>query len=775
MGRITLYCRTTSASGKTNLRFRISDGRDVTIYYSTGRKIPTEQLAVFAPDGKLRPRVTIYNPKLKADIDEYFAAINSAYNHMKINGMDLTSATLQQEVDKILNPESTEAILHPTGEETLIQRFYRYVEEAYRDNIIGKHRHMHYEAMVRRMDRFLHIKGHSQMMPEQFDVKMLMDYRQFIADEYQYVKQYPKLYQKDGRKRYPTKPISNNSVVHEMKAVRAFFNELENTDEIFKSPFRKISHERFKAMMRMKIDEPYFLRSSEFKAIVATEVPPELQMAKDMFVLNCCIGARIGDFLNFSMDKVAVSDEGIPFIHYIPHKTSKNMENVVEIKTPLIRIAYDIVMRTRFNFLRPDGAPYSIAIYNRELRKLLELCHIDRQVPKYNEQKEENEYFPLYEVASSRLARKTHIDIMNKVQVNIYVAGLHAEGSDAVHRYTNMELADRFSLMNVAFGQRAFHVNPDLTPVKRGRPKGTQERMMEEEEVQKPGKTSRRIGFGPSETFEESRMNPTMNMDSTSISRTIQTPDSSNNFMAPSLDGMTKRRPGRPKKVRMDGVQKRKPGRPKKEKPTVDEPHRKPGRPKKVVVSVPVVDEQPRRKPGRPKKTAVPVVEDAPKKKPGRPKRVKTKETTPPIPIAAPEPMMADHANLTENTPEQAIKAEVTTPPKRKPGRPKRVKVEETPSIPATATEPKKRGRSKRTENTPEPTTEVEVTALPKRKPGRPRKVKDEAVQMATVLPKRRGRSRKSGTTPDQVTETGKAETQTPEKRRRGRPKKTTE
>ena len=54
---------------------------------------------------------------------------------------------------------------------------------------------------------------------------------------------------------------------------------------------------------------------------------------------------------------------------------------------------------------------------------------------------------------STKLARKTHVDIMNKVQVNIYAAGLHRQGSGAVHRYTMMELADRFALMNVAFDQ----------------------------------------------------------------------------------------------------------------------------------------------------------------------------------------------------------------------------------------------------------------------------------------------------------------------------------
>ena len=567
MERITLYCRTTSARGTTNLRFRVTNGRAVTMYYSTGRKIPNEQLAAFTPEGTIRPRVTVYNPKLKAEIEEYFAAINAAYNHMKIKGMDMRSEVLQAEVDKILNPESTEAILHPNGDETFVQRFRRYVEEAFRDGIIGDHRHMHYDAMVRRMERFLHIKGHSQLMPVQFDVKMLMDYRQFVSDEYLYVSQYPKLYQKDGRKRYPTKRISNNSVIHEMKGLRAFLNELENTDEIFKSPFRKISRERFKAMMRAKNDEPFFLRKAELKMIIETEVPQELQMAKDIFVLNCCIGARISDFFSFTMDKVSVSPEGIPYIHYIPHKTMKEMETMVEIKTPLVRIAYDIVMKTKLDF-NQQNANYTIAVYNRELRKLLKFCGLDRPVSKFNETKGENEYFPLYELASSRLARKTHVDIMNKVQINAYVAGLHAEGSDAVFRYTNLELTDRFALMNVAFGQKVYHVNPDLTLVKRGRPKSVPTPVQEDESAQDPPKRKR----GRPRKLK--------------VNGTTQTTDSLSGSMAVPSDQTPKRRPGRPRKEKpVDTTPKRRPGRPKKEKPIeAGVQKRGRGRPRKNIV-----------------------------------------------------------------------------------------------------------------------------------------------------------------------------------------------
>jgi hypothetical protein len=271
-----------------------------------------------------------------------------------------------------------------------------------------------------------------------------------------------------------------------------------------------------------------------------------------------------------------VSPEGIPFIHYIPRKTMKEMETMVEIKTPLVRVAYDIVMKTRFNF-NEQKANYSVAVYNRELRKLLKHCGIDRPVAKFNEALGDNEYFPLYEVASSRLARKTHVDIMNKVQVNAYVAGLHAEGSDAVYRYTNLEIADRFALMNVAFGQKAYHVYPDLTLVKRGRRKVVQVPEEAQPEVPVKRKPGRPRKLKEPTTSMGTEMNTT---------KTSTTPTSENST-APSSAQPPKRRPGRPKK----------------EKPAETTPKRKPGRPRKDRSAE---TGAPKRKRGRPRKTAVP-------------------------------------------------------------------------------------------------------------------------------------------------------------------------
>ena len=51
---------------------------------------------------------------------------------------------------------------------------------------------------------------------------------------------------------------------------------------------------------------------------------------------------------------------------------------------------------------------------------------------------------------------------MNKVQVNMYAAGLHKEGSGAVPRYPKLELKARFALMCTAYGQPSYKADKNL-------------------------------------------------------------------------------------------------------------------------------------------------------------------------------------------------------------------------------------------------------------------------------------------------------------------------
>lgn len=73
----------------------------------------------------------------------------------------------------------------------------------------------------------------------------------------------------------------------------------------------------------------------------------------------------------------------------------------------------------------------AVQLYNKALRRLLEFCGIDRPRLPVRPGGRGQCVSALIRVASSKLARKTHVDMLNKVQINYYAAGLHREGSKA--------------------------------------------------------------------------------------------------------------------------------------------------------------------------------------------------------------------------------------------------------------------------------------------------------------------------------------------------------
>lgn len=457
MERITLRVRTTKKDGEVPIMFRLRDTNGVDIYYKSDIAIDVKQLPKLTPEGTAKPRVTTADLSLLESIKVRKALISQAYATMKKKGLDITSDVLQAEVEKLVYP-----IIEIREEKpSLIARFEKYSQDALRDGIIGPARQKHINIVGAKLKRFLIIKGMSGITPEEFTADTLMEFRQFIYDEFEYVEEYPDLYKDIKQKNRPTARTSSNTVVSQLKMLQTFFNVLDDMDEIHKSPFRKLGTERRKAVMKTQFDDPIFLRADELEKVRNATLSGALAEARDAFVVQCAFGCRIGDFQDFSMDKVSVSEEGIPYIHYIPHKTAKEQTSNTEIQTPIVRYAFDIIMRYDFQFKCLQNINGTMG-YNAKIRGILQACKITRKVAHYDESKKENVYLPLYQAGSSKLARKTHVDMMNKVQIDKYAAGLHKAGSGAVNRYTNLELKDRFALMNLAFGQKPYKVNKEL-------------------------------------------------------------------------------------------------------------------------------------------------------------------------------------------------------------------------------------------------------------------------------------------------------------------------
>ena len=107
-----------------------------------------------------------------------------------------------------------------------------------------------------------------------------------------------------------------------------------------------------------------------------------------------------------------------------------------------MRYALDIIKKWQFNFPILKYVTGKSG-YNVKIRKLLD--QIDREVKVFDN--------ALYTMGSSKLCRKTHLDMLTKVQVNMYVSGHHKEGSSAVKHNSSLILKDRFIFMCAAYKQ----------------------------------------------------------------------------------------------------------------------------------------------------------------------------------------------------------------------------------------------------------------------------------------------------------------------------------
>lgn len=433
------------------------DGRDVQITHKSDIFADLVDLNKLNPNGSPKERVSIYNEELSRSLKNEFKIMTSAYAYMCDEGLDITSEVFEREIARIKTPVIAAREEIPS----LIKRFRKYADDALKYGIVGEARYKHITIVADKLERFLIINGISSITAPEFTESHLMDFRDFIFNEHEYVDRYPKMYEKMNKRNKPSEKRSMNTVASQLKMLQTFMNELENTDEIGKSPFRKLGKERRKVVMKTRYDDPIFLRKEELQQVINTEVAENIKSTKDAFLLQCALGCRISDFQVMSMETISVSPEGIPYVHYIPKKTADEQVGNEEVITPIVRYAFDIIKKTGFIFPILKNI-YGESGYNAKIKSLMRICKIDRKVPQFNEETKKNEYLPLYKLASSKLCRKTHLDIMNKVQVEMYAAGLHKEGSSAVTRYTLMEIKDRFALMNAAFGQESYKVNAKL-------------------------------------------------------------------------------------------------------------------------------------------------------------------------------------------------------------------------------------------------------------------------------------------------------------------------
>lgn len=446
------------------LRFRVRDGRNVELYYSTSEMIDVKELARCYETNETDTQIICnlqkksgvrrINEELQETIDKYVRAIEKVYDEIKGNAALLNSKTLKERVLAEINGTQLKKV-----DDVLETRYKSYIESQHDNGLLSDGRYSHYQVSLRELKRFLIINKITSCTCKEFDGELLLRLRTFLINEYKYVSNHRPLYAEMDERQIPSAPRTQNTIASKMKFYRTFFNYLFESGEIDRSPFSAVGANNRKQIMKEHYDDPIFLTTDELQKIHDAELPEDLQEVRDCFLLHCQLGCRIEDYKALSLRNIKVSDEGFAYVEYMPSKTAK--ENAMVVQTPLMRSGLETVKKYGFIFPSLKNL-WGTHGFNRKIKEVVRLSKIEREVTVTVGGMESRK---IHELCSTKIARKTFVSALQQVQIDDYAAGLHSNKSDAVHRYGDASniLGNRFVLMCSAFNEKPYKTDSNLT------------------------------------------------------------------------------------------------------------------------------------------------------------------------------------------------------------------------------------------------------------------------------------------------------------------------
>lgn len=265
------------------------------------------------------------------------------------------------------------------------------------------------------------------------------DFRDYFRNEKALSEQYPRLF-KTLLSDYPAtinvkrkspqalEERGNNTIVILMKKFKAFWNWCLKTGETTNNPFYGIE------IGTEKYGQPIYISLDERNRIADFDLSehPQLEVQRDVFIFQCCVGCRVSDLIRMTPSNVI---DGV--LEYIPTKTKTEKPMVVRV--PLNSRAADIVKRYRGVDKGGMLLPFLTAQrYNDNIKEVFRKCGIDRLVTIVDSVTGDEVQVPICDVASSHMARRTFVGCLYKqVKDPNLIASMsgHVEGSKAFNRY----------------------------------------------------------------------------------------------------------------------------------------------------------------------------------------------------------------------------------------------------------------------------------------------------------------------------------------------------
>lgn len=363
--------------------------------------------------------------KLRNDIQNIVARITQNYKE------DANAEWLQETIDRYHHPEH-----YKTPEQIAAESkpcFHQLLDEFLLKHKVSEVRKKNFRVVRRAMLRYELFVKETRRGQKSFALNIdeitsdtLRDMWDFFENEHKYYELYPFIYEQIPEKRIP-KPRGKNTLIDCFKRIRTFLNWCYDNKKTQNRPFDnfKLEESTYGTPVYITLEERDRLYEKNLSA------HPQIEIQRDIFVFQSLIGCRIGDL--YQMTKGNIIDGAV---EYIPRKTKEG--NPVTVRVPLNGKSQAILEK----YKDYDGEklfPFiSEQKYNDAIKRAFKLAGIDRIVTILDPLTNEEVKKPLYEVASSHMARRTFIgNIYKKVKDPNLVGALsgHKEGSKAFARY----------------------------------------------------------------------------------------------------------------------------------------------------------------------------------------------------------------------------------------------------------------------------------------------------------------------------------------------------
>lgn len=323
--------------------------------------------------------------------------------------------------------------------------FFEYAEVFVKEKKMQESRFRYFQVLLRCLHRWQEYRKANEAKDFSIELDTLtaddiQDFREYLANEHYLQKEQPRLF----ARLYKDYPIEIGTKHPHKEAAKRGENTIIKLIKFFKTYWLWLIVQKGATtnnpFVKVQIGSsvygvPFYLTIEERNKLADFDLSekPHLEVQRDIFVFQCLIGCRVSDL--YELTEANISN-GI--IEYVPNKTKDNTEQVKP-RIPLNERALSLIAKYKGKDNKNRLFPFiSSQKYNDAIKEVIEVCGITRNVPVRNTLTGETEIRPIYEVASSHMARRTFIGAAySKVQDPNIIGKMsgHVEGSKAFVRY----------------------------------------------------------------------------------------------------------------------------------------------------------------------------------------------------------------------------------------------------------------------------------------------------------------------------------------------------